>query len=284
MTPLVSIIVVTRNHGKYINDCINSLLSQSFNDIEIIIIDDASTDNTENNLKYLNSNKLKYFKNISHLNIAKSRNIGIDKSKGKYVFFTDADCIPSKYWVQAAIECFGEYNCLGVEGKTMAEHQNFGASFHFVENITGGQYQTCNIAYKKDILEQVGGFNERYVFAYEDIDLALRIKNLGEIKFCSDMIVFHRLVKWTSIEVIKNAFRANKKVLLVKEHAYRQILKYGILEPNTLIQALFPFLIPLYYRIKSLDDVTILPAIYLRAVLHRLIVWKTAIEERYFIL
>ena len=281
---LVSVIVITHNHGKYIGNCLKSLLNQTFQELEIIVIDDVSVDNTRDIVQSFPSGKIKYFRNSEHKDVAASRNFGVRKASGKYIFFTDADCEPVKYWLHEGVTCFQETNCDVVEGKTLAEHQNFGASYHFVENLSGGQYQTCNMGYKKESLINVGMFNEKYSLAYEDIDLALRVKKKGEIIFCKDMLVFHKLVPWSPKHLLLNAKRAKFKVLLVKEHNYRDILTLGVLEKNLLIQALFPFLIPFYFRIQSFRDLFILPVFFGRSVLHRVIVWKTAIEERYFIL
>lgn len=281
---LVSVIVVTHNHGKYIGNCLESLLYQTFQELEIIVIDDVSVDNTRDIVQSFQSEKIKYFRNSEHKDVAASRNFGVRKASGKYIFFTDADCEPVKHWLQEGVTCFQETNCDAVEGKTLAEHQNFGASCHFVENLSGGQYQTCNMGYKKESLINVGMFNEKYSLAYEDIDLALRVKKKGEIIFCKDMLVFHKLVPWSPKHLLLNAKRAKFKVLLVKEHNYRDILTLGVLEKNMLIQALFPFLIPFYFRIQSFRDLFILPVFFGRSVLHRVIIWKTAIEERYFIL
>jgi glycosyltransferase involved in cell wall biosynthesis len=281
---LVSVIVITHNHGKYIGDCLKALLNQTFQEFEIIIIDDVSVDNTRDVVQSFHSGKIKYFKNNEHKYIAASRNFGVRKTSGKYIFFTDADCEPVKHWLQEGVTCFLETNCDAVEGKTLTEHQNFGASYHYVENLSGGQYHTCNMGYKKESLMKAGMFNEKYSLAYEDIDLALRVKKRGEINFCKDMLVFHKLVPWSLKHLFLNAKRAKFRVLLVKEHNFREILTFGVLEKNSLIQVLFPFLIPFYFSIQSFRDLFILPIIYCRSVLHRVIIWKTAIEERYFIL
>jgi len=71
--------------------------------------------------------------------------------------------------------------------------------------------------------------------------------------------------------------------MLVKDHEYRKILKYNILEINSLIIIIFPFLLIFYYRIKNLNDLFILPFLYLRALIHRLIIWKAAINYKILI-
>mgnify|MGYP006075879855 CR=1 FL=1 len=280
---LASIIIVTKNHSTYLTKCLNSILKQTYKNFEVIIIDHNSSDNTAEIIKTFKSDKIKYFLNTENKGIASVRNYGIEKSNGDYVFFTDSDCMPAKNWIEEGMQVLLNNDVAGVEGKTIAENQNFGVSQHFVENYNGGQYQTCNIAYKKKNLTECGMFNEKYKIAYEDLDLAIRIKKKSSIYFNSDMLVFHQLVQWSIKGLMLNAFRAKDKVMIVKEHNYKEILNYRILEVNSFILLLFPFLLFFYYRIKNLNDLYILPFMYLRVVIHRLIVWKTALTERILI-
>ena len=85
-----SIIVPTYNREKYIIKCIDSVLDQTYDNFEVIIIDDGSTDNTENLVKKYQDKRIKYFKNENH-GIGYSRNFGINKAKGDYIFFLDSD-------------------------------------------------------------------------------------------------------------------------------------------------------------------------------------------------
>jgi len=88
--PFFSVIIPSYNHGNYIEESINSVLKQTFKKYEIIVIDNYSNDNTKNILhKY--KNKIIY-KRIHNLGIiAKSRNLGIRVSKGKWICFLDSD-------------------------------------------------------------------------------------------------------------------------------------------------------------------------------------------------
>jgi glycosyltransferase involved in cell wall biosynthesis len=281
---LVSVIVVTKNHSRYLSKCLNSILNQTYKNFEIIIIDHNSSDNTAAIINSHKSDKIKYFLYTETKGIAAVRNFGIERSNGEYVFFTDSDCMVAKNWIEEGMNILVKNEIAGVEGKTVAEHQNFGASDHFVENYNGGQYQTCNIAYKKKNLIDCGMFNEKYKIAYEDIDLAIRIKKNSSIVFNSDMLVFHQLVKWSIKGLILNSLRGKDKVMLVKEHKYDEILNYKILEINSLIVVLFPFLLLFYYRIKNLNDLYIIPFLYLRALIHRIVIWKSAIINKILIL
>ena len=89
----VSIIIPTYNVEKYIVECLESLLTQTYVDYEIICIDDCSTDNTYNILKKFSKNnfKLKVVCNDKNIGAARSRNKGFELAKGKYIIFLDGD-------------------------------------------------------------------------------------------------------------------------------------------------------------------------------------------------
>jgi len=89
--PYFSIIIPTFNRAKYIARAIESVLSQSFVDYELIIVDDASKDNTAQTVKAFNDKRIIYIKNDENKERCVSRNIGIAKSVGKYICFLDSD-------------------------------------------------------------------------------------------------------------------------------------------------------------------------------------------------
>jgi len=91
--PLISIIIPTYNDSAHVCRAIDSVLAQEIKNIEIIVIDDCSTDNTCKilNQKYKNNLKIKIYKNQTNLKLGASRNVGISKAKGKYLFFLDSD-------------------------------------------------------------------------------------------------------------------------------------------------------------------------------------------------
>ncbi len=91
--PLVTIIIPVYNTEKFLKNCLESVVNQTYKNIEIIVIDDASTDQSNKIIK----NFEKTFKNIkgiylsSHFGISIARNIGIDLAQGNYIFFLDSD-------------------------------------------------------------------------------------------------------------------------------------------------------------------------------------------------
>ena len=86
----ISIIVPVYNTSKYLNKCIDSLINQTKKEIEIILINDGSSDNSEEIIKKYDDKRIKYFKNKNQ-GIGKTRNFGISKATGKYLMFIDSD-------------------------------------------------------------------------------------------------------------------------------------------------------------------------------------------------
>lgn len=85
-----SIVIPTFNRENLITQTINSILNQTFTDFEIIVIDDGSKDKTEEVVKLINSDKIKYYK-IENNGIGYARNKGINYAKGNYIGFLDSD-------------------------------------------------------------------------------------------------------------------------------------------------------------------------------------------------
>ena len=90
MNPYFSVVIPCFNRANFLPISIKSVLKQSFQDFEIIIIDDGSTDNTKSVVSSFNCDKIKYFyKENEERNIA--RNYGVEKASGKYIVFLDSD-------------------------------------------------------------------------------------------------------------------------------------------------------------------------------------------------
>ena len=92
----------TYNRAKIISKAIKSCLEQTYQSIEIIIIDDCSKDNTKEVIKKINDTRIKYIKLLKHKGASYSRNVGIKKAKGRYISFLDSDDVflPEKLKIQ----------------------------------------------------------------------------------------------------------------------------------------------------------------------------------------
>src|SRR5512139_1572721 len=91
--PLVSVVIPTYNCGGLVERAVHSVLSQTYSDLEVIIVDDASTDDTGDRLKALQQvdHRVRYFRYDSNRGSQAARNTGIRLSKGKFLAFLDSD-------------------------------------------------------------------------------------------------------------------------------------------------------------------------------------------------
>lgn len=112
----VSVIVSVFNEESVIQNCINSLLTQSFNNIEIIVIDDGSTDKTLEKIKELKSETIKVLTQ-THKGPGAARNKGAENSKGDILVFVDADMEFDKDFIKKLIEPIGRENTIGTFSK-----------------------------------------------------------------------------------------------------------------------------------------------------------------------
>ena len=106
----ISIIIPTYNRDYIILNSIKSSLNQTYNNIEIIIIDDYSTDNTEKLIKKINDNRIKYLKLDKNYGASFARNIGINKANGKFIAFQDSDDIFHKDKLKKQLKNLKKFN------------------------------------------------------------------------------------------------------------------------------------------------------------------------------
>ena len=125
MVLLISVIIPTYNRAGQLKDCLDSLFNQTYKNFEIIVIDDGSTDCTEDLVRDLQKEhkNLKYLKQ-KNKGPAGARNLGIKKARGKIIVFCDDDCTADKEWIKNIAEAYKNtcYNIIG--GRTLGSSGN----------------------------------------------------------------------------------------------------------------------------------------------------------------
>ena len=108
--PIVSVLLPAYNAEKYLRESIDSILNQTFTDFELLIINDGSTDKTEEIILSYNDSRIRYIKNEMNLKLIKSLNKGIDLSRGKYIARMDADDISLPNRLKEQVEFMENHN------------------------------------------------------------------------------------------------------------------------------------------------------------------------------
>lgn len=187
MNLTVSVIVPTYNAAQYLPGTIESVLSQTFGDFELLIIDDGSTDNTvEVAERYKKLDKRVQLFSQANQGVSVTRNTGIQRSVGKFVAFIDADdrWLPQK--LASHLKHFNQDTNLGVsfgrveflnpEGQPTGQFSNSRLSdikpHHFLsENPT---VTVSNIVVLREVFKEIGSFEESMNYS-EDMDWLLRV-------------------------------------------------------------------------------------------------------------
>ncbi len=185
--PKVSIQMCTYNRARFIKDAIDSVMLQTYGDWELLILDDASTDDTEKIvLPYLSDPRIRYVKNESNMGIAKHRNKGLSLSRGEYIAVLDSD----DYWIdreklekQVAIldkkpECslVGTHMHIVDEEGTLLKKITYQIADKDIRShlLLKNQFCHSSVLYRKSAALHCHGYDEA-LFIWEDYDLWLKI-------------------------------------------------------------------------------------------------------------
>jgi len=123
--PLVSVVIPTYNRAHLIEESIKSVLEQTFEDWELIIVDDGSEDNTEHIIQKIKNSKIRYYKSEHCGLLGKVRNYGIKMAQGKYIAFLDSDDLWRKDKIALQLEFFDKYDI----------HFTFSNGSHFGDSV-----------------------------------------------------------------------------------------------------------------------------------------------------
>ncbi len=234
----VSVIVPTYNRAHLVTETIDSILSQTFKDFELIIVDNNSSDNTEEVIKSYKDERIKYFKNQNNGIIAVNRNYGISKAQGEYIAFCDDDDLwfPEKLEKQMqefekdsqiGLVCNNEigFDDRGDHGE-MIKTKLRGRDFSFESLIWNNHVSSSTAMVRKAVLDDVGVMDESPQFVcVEDYELWLRIAQKYRVKYIDLPLGKYR--------THPGAYRKGAvKVLGLDRLIYKKLLDKGILSPE----------------------------------------------------
>jgi glycosyltransferase involved in cell wall biosynthesis len=259
MKPSLSVIICIYNGDKTLEASVTSLLNQAYpkNEYEIILLDDGSRDNSSKICENLIENSkgqlpiIKYqFQNNKGLAIA--RNAGISLSSGKIVAFIDQDAVAKSDWLTELMKPFIHYDADFVGGRV--ELLNTKSKIAFFSQIARhiqifGQendYNTfvgCNMAFKKTIFYESGGFYENFASLGDETSLFERIKDCYQYRSNSDAVVYHERTEKLSDFVLNEWRTAVLNGLCRKSIKRKLVFKEIYIIIEHLLIILFPFML-----------------------------------------
>lgn len=229
----VSVIIPTYNRAGPVQNAINSALNQTYENIEIIVVDDNSSDNTEDLIKKNSDNRIIYIKKrINSGGPAEPRNIGLKISSGLWVAFLDSDDIWMPDKIKRQIDVMREMNLSAscTNAKINDETPYFRSEskeLEFDDILKENKIICSSMVVKKEILEKSGKFPENIKYtAIEDYAAWLSCAMSTNVFYLKEILVRYNNESSDSVR-IKNVHTENQEKIYIYSHVLLQSIKLG---------------------------------------------------------
>lgn len=259
--PYVSIIFPTFNGWNDTRQCLESIKKMNYPEdkIETIIIDNHSTDETYKGIKK-QFGWVNFVRLDKNFGFAKAVNVGIKMAKGKYLLISNNDVIFEKRYLINLVNFLQENPDVGIVGgkvyyKHPQEKISFAAArFNFYTGLlrlhkasnkisTSDWIPACNMLIKREVLTNIGNFDEEFFFYFEDLDLCLRAKKAGY-----KIIYYPKATLWHGEGVSINQEDPRRKTTFYYQGMFRTLFKHA--SPLQLASSiLFQFMLDLPYQL-----------------------------------
>ena len=191
--PLVSVIVPTYNHAHYLGRALQSVIDQDYLNWELIVVDNHSSDNTDEVIKKFIDSRITYLKIHNNGVIAASRNAGIRASKGDWVAFLDSDDWWNANKLQTCCQCIDEkvdliYHRMKIIDDRQSIFKRTSVNTWQVKSpvlrdllLRGNPIVNSSVMIRKKLINQIGGINEQFdMVTAEDYNTWLQIAGVTE--------------------------------------------------------------------------------------------------------
>ena len=205
--PFFSVIMPLYNKEAFVLEAVNSVLQQTFTDFELLVVDDASTDNSVAVVSEITDNRLKIIRNPENLNLPKSRNVGIAAATGTLLAFLDSDdkwepnflaeifqmteTFPNQVVYATSYFKWFSDSFRGPNAALNRENRTQIITNFFEKAVGESPYCSSSLAIRKDKMQALGGYNEAVTFG-EDIDLCIRLHAIHPLVFNPKPLAWYR--------------------------------------------------------------------------------------------
>jgi len=238
--PLVSVIMNCYNGEGYLKEALESVLTQSYANFEIIFWDNVSTDSTRTLVDSYHDKRIKYFLAEKHVSLGEARNLAIQKAQGKYIAFLDVDDVWLTEKLAEQIQHFNEpeiglvycnTNRINSKGKVLdsqgksADHNH--SKISFIDLFKNYDITLSSAIVSAQALNSANGFFDNILVYAEEYDLFLRIclnyKAIRIRKILASYRVHEKqeTLKFFERGILENEY-INSKLLLINEKAFKE--------------------------------------------------------------
>jgi GT2 family glycosyltransferase len=198
--PKISVVVCTHNGEATLPACLEGLAQLDYPAFEVIVVDDGSTDGTAEVAERHDARLVK----TSHEGLGAARNAGLAAATGAIVAYIDDDACPDSDWLRYLATAFMESSHAGIGGPNIPPGDR-GLVASCVASAPGGPVHVlltdreaehipgCNMAFRRELLQEVGGFDPQFRSAGDDVDTCWRLQDAGHtVGFSAGAVVYHR--------------------------------------------------------------------------------------------
>jgi len=207
----VSIIIPTYNRADSVTQSIDSVLEQTYDNLELIIVDDCSTDNTEAVVRSYDDSRIRYIRHEENRGGSAARNTGIQAAKGNYFAFLDSDdewlpekleaqiaCLKSRSedWVAVYCDLVKQRSGLGgkmrgILNRAFTDYQGAEGGEELIEYILTMRFPIgagSTLLVRGDVVQEMGGFDESFQ-RHQDWEFLIRLLQLGKLAYLDEKLV-----------------------------------------------------------------------------------------------
>lgn len=224
----ITVFIALYNSEKYIKQTLESILNQTFTNFEIVIINDASTDNSVNIIESFNEARIRLIHNETNKGISYNRQKGIEEAKGKYIAILDSDDIamPNRLEKQFLfLENNPDIALCGTNANFIDENNNIINHIHAINFdselikvmlLFANQFINSSVLLRKDIAIRIGGYNKQIG---EDYDLFVRIAEKYKTANLDEKLVSYRMHAISDSRIKKDLYTIAEKEILAYQYS-----------------------------------------------------------------
>lgn len=219
---IVTVVIATYNKKPYLKEALSALERQNMDEglYEVIVVDDGSSDGTEEMLKEISKSltySLRIFRQANQ-GLSAARNLGIKNARSEFIAFHDDDLTARPDWLKNGLLYFKDESVFAVEGRV--EVSGTVRPFtHSIANESGGLFLGCNMFYRVRVLDRLNGFDLNIPFFGNDYDLILKVFAIGgRVPFARDAVLVHAVISVKPSDLLKRAADSRYIPYLFKVH------------------------------------------------------------------
>ncbi len=198
--PKVSVVVCSYNGASTLRECLRSLTELDYPDYEVILVDDGSTDGTQ---EIADEFPQFVYHHQENLGLSAARNVGAELATGEIVAYTDSDCLADEHWLHYLIQAMQDQKVEAIGGPNITPDSDGwiakcvaaspGNPSHVMLNDRYAEHVPgCNMAFRRDTLLGLGGFDAQFRQAGDDVDICWRLMDAGlNIGYAAGAMVWH---------------------------------------------------------------------------------------------